>query len=243
MARNLNIPEVEAVIVASCPESRQILVTEICKRKNFQKAYGRSGDMVDSLKGRDWMGKWQAKVVMPSITKAQSLNTRRIKIICIEGGKFCDEEHACMPHLKKAIAKEWIDSGNTTELRLECLWMGYDSFFEYHGHENIASKDPPAVKAKSESAKTGKANPKDPQQPPNLNNKQTKLPLPPPDSDKNPSKKDLPKNTKAAAPEKTPDQSNEREFSCEECSRFICFHRPSTSTSSKYRSQIYCALL
>jgi hypothetical protein len=223
MARNLSVPEVEAVIVASCPESHQNLVTEICKRKNFQKAYGRSEDMANSSNVKDWMGTWQAKVVTASITKAQSLNTRRIKIIFIEGGKFCDEEHACMPQLKKTIAKEWIESGHATELRLECLWVGYDSFFEHYGHDSFCehyghdlfhffpefsgiSKFPPVMNE----AKIRKLNPKEQQQL-NLNNN---LPFPPPEI-QNPGNADPLLNE----PEKIADSPNENEVFCDECSR------------------------
>jgi uncharacterized C2H2 Zn-finger protein len=158
--------------------------------------------------------KWQAKVVMASVTKAQSLNTHRIKIICIEGGNFCDEEHAGLPQIKKEIVKEWTDNGHTTELRLECLWMGHDSFFDYYGHEFVVSKVSPLIKEDSD--KTDKANPKERQQL-ILNNK---LPLPPPESAKKLENTDSPKNTKATA-EKLSDQSNEKEFSCDECTRLF----------------------
>jgi hypothetical protein len=201
MARNLNVPEVEAVIVASCPELHQDLVTEICKGKHFQKVYSRSEVLVNSVRDSDWMGKWRTKVVMASITKAQSLNIRRIKIICIEGGKYCDEEHACLPHLKKEIAIEWTDSGHTAELHLECLRMGYDSFVEYYGHEIIVSKVPPVMN--EDSAKIDKADPKHRQL-----DLSSKLPIPPPESVENPGNIEPSNNTEVTAPE----------FSCDECS-------------------------
>jgi hypothetical protein len=123
----------DAVIIASCPDAHQDKVTEICKVKNFQKAYGRAGDMVNDLKGKDWVGKWQAKVVMAAITKAQSMKVNRVKIICIEGGKFCNDEYASVPHLKAAIVKEWNDNGNSSSLRVECLWLSFEAFAEDHG--------------------------------------------------------------------------------------------------------------
>jgi hypothetical protein len=129
----------EAVIVASCPEVHQDKVTEICRVKDFQKAYGRAGDMVDILKGKDWVGKWQAKVVAAAITKAQSMKVNRVKIICIEGGKFCNAEYAHIPLLKEAIEKEWTDNKNSSSLRVNSLWLSFEHFVEDHGsvHDRV----------------------------------------------------------------------------------------------------------
>jgi hypothetical protein len=52
-----------------------------------------------------------------------------------------------------------------------------------------------------------------------LLNLTNKLPLPPPESVKKLGNADPPKNTKVTASEKIPDPPNEKEFSCEECSR------------------------
>ena len=66
----------EACVCASCPEVHQDKVAEVCKRRQIQKAFGRAGDMVDSLSGKDWVGKWEAKVVMATVTKIETLEVR-----------------------------------------------------------------------------------------------------------------------------------------------------------------------
>ena len=48
--------------------------------------------MVNVLSGKDWIPKWEAKVVMATVTKAQTLNSNKALILCIAGGKHCDAE-------------------------------------------------------------------------------------------------------------------------------------------------------
>ncbi len=50
---------------ASCPEAHQKEVNEICVMAGIQKAFGKVGDMVDSLSGGSWLGKWEAKAREP----------------------------------------------------------------------------------------------------------------------------------------------------------------------------------
>lgn len=119
-----------AVICASCPEGIQDRVTQICQAHKIQKAYGKSGDMVDSLKGKDWVAKWQSKVVAASVTKAVTMSTSRIKLICIQGGKFCNEEFAHTKTLKSAIEQEWKDGGNTGKALIDIQWMDVEVFFQ-----------------------------------------------------------------------------------------------------------------
>ena len=57
-----------------------------------QKAFGKAGDMVNVLSGKDWIPKWEAKVVMATVTKAHTLNSNKALILCIAGGKHCDAE-------------------------------------------------------------------------------------------------------------------------------------------------------
>lgn len=64
---------------------------------------------MDSLSGNDWIAKWEAKVVMAAVTKAQTMGATRIKIMCIQGGRFCDMELARQPDLVRAIKQEMDD--------------------------------------------------------------------------------------------------------------------------------------
>ena len=52
----------EALVCASCPEAHHDEVTAICMKSGIQKAFGKAGDMVDSLSPGSWLGKWEAKV-------------------------------------------------------------------------------------------------------------------------------------------------------------------------------------
>jgi hypothetical protein len=115
---------VDALVCASCPDIHQDKVTAICLEVGIQKAYGRSGDMVDTLKGKDWVSKWQAKVVMAVVTKAQTLRSKSCKIICIQGGRNCDMELSHQPKLLKAIRLEINDP--TFRVRVE--WMDIEDF-------------------------------------------------------------------------------------------------------------------
>ena len=114
----------EAVVVASCPQPYQQEVAAVCKRLGLQKAFGRAGDMVDSLSGKDWVSKWEAKVVMATVTKAQTLGTSKATILCIAGGPFCDLEMAKQPSLVRAIKKEMEDES----FRVGVHWMEIEDF-------------------------------------------------------------------------------------------------------------------
>ena len=93
---------VEAVVCASCPESYHDRVAELCLQHQVQKA----GEMVNAQSGKDWIPKWEAKVVMATVTKAQTLNSNKALILCIAGGKHCDAEMARQPALVRAIKTE-----------------------------------------------------------------------------------------------------------------------------------------
>lgn len=61
-----------AAVCASCPEAHQDTVSRLCLQHKIQKAFGRTGDMLDSLSGKDWIPKWEAKVVMATAAWIQS---------------------------------------------------------------------------------------------------------------------------------------------------------------------------
>lgn len=88
--------------------------------------------MVNALSGKEWIPKWEAKVVMATVTKAQTLNTNKALILCIAGGKNCDAEMGRQPALVRAIKTEmgkedfrvrveWIEIDESLGLRWHCL--------------------------------------------------------------------------------------------------------------------------
>ena len=119
----------EAVVVASCPSKHHDVVSYFCKKRGFQKAFGREGDMVDTLSGDDWVAKWEAKVAMATVTKAETLGTSRAKIICISGGEFCDLELASQPMLVREIKQEMQNEA----FRVRVEWMEFEEFMEHYG--------------------------------------------------------------------------------------------------------------
>ena len=62
--------------------------------------------MVNAISGKGWIPKWEAKVVMAAVTKAQTLNSNKALILCIAGGQHCDAEMARQPALVRAIKTE-----------------------------------------------------------------------------------------------------------------------------------------
>jgi len=114
----------EAVVVASCPEIHHDEVAAACRQVGFQKAFGKLGDMVDSLSGKDWVAKWEAKVVMATVTKAETLGTARAKILCLQGGKYCDQEFQRQPALVRAIKTEMRDE----TFRVSVEWLEIEDF-------------------------------------------------------------------------------------------------------------------
>ena len=96
----------EAVVCASCPETYHDRVAELSLQHQIQKAFGKAGDMLNKLSRKGWIPKWEAKVVMATVTKAQTLNTNKALILCIAGGKNCDAEVARQPALVRAIKTE-----------------------------------------------------------------------------------------------------------------------------------------
>ena len=62
--------------------------------------------MVNVRSGKEWIPKWEANVVMATVTKAQTLNSNKALILCIAGGKHCDAEMVRQPALARAIKTE-----------------------------------------------------------------------------------------------------------------------------------------
>lgn len=127
--RKLTEAKEEAVIVASCPSKLHHVVSYFCKKRGFQKAFGPLGGMVGSLSGSAWVAKWEAKVAMATVTKAETLGTSRAKIICISGGHYCDLELARQPQLVKAI-KQGMQN-DAFRVRVES--MEFEEFMESYG--------------------------------------------------------------------------------------------------------------
>ena len=74
---------VEAVVCTSCPGSFQDRVAEFCLQHQVKRAFGKAGEMVNAQGGKEWIPKWEAKVVMAMVTKAQTLNLNKALGLCI----------------------------------------------------------------------------------------------------------------------------------------------------------------
>ena len=92
-----------AVVCASCPETYHDRVAELCLQHQVQKAFRKAGDTLNKRRGKGWIPKWEAKVVMATVTKAQTLNTNKARILCIAGDKNCGAEMASQPARVRAI--------------------------------------------------------------------------------------------------------------------------------------------
>ena len=84
--------------------------------------------MVNVLSGKDWIPKWEAKVVMATVTKAQTLNSNKALILCIAGGKHCDAEMVRQPALARAIKTEMASQ----EFRVRGEFIEISGFLERH---------------------------------------------------------------------------------------------------------------
>ena len=84
--------------------------------------------MVNVLSGKDWIPKWEAKVVMATVTKAQTLNSNKALIPCIAGGKHCDAEMVRQPALARAIKTEMASQ----EFRVRGEFIEISGFSERH---------------------------------------------------------------------------------------------------------------
>ena len=67
--------------------------------------------MVNVKSGKDWIPKWEAKVVMATVTKAKTLKSNKAHILYIAGGKPCDAEMVRQPGLARAIKNRDGKSG------------------------------------------------------------------------------------------------------------------------------------
>jgi len=140
-----------AEVCASCPESFHDEASKICLSRGIQKAFGKAGDMVNSLSGKDWVAKWEAKVVTAVVTKATTLGSSSARIICIAGGRHCDSEMAAQPRLVKAIKQEM----ENPDFRVRVEWMEFDDFRTDMSHPQ-SGKTPTSAGGGGEQQKSGK---------------------------------------------------------------------------------------
>ena len=75
------------VVCASCPEKFHDEAAQLCAGSGMLKAFGKSGDMVNSLSGKDWVAKWEAKVVTCVVTAVRLVGAQKARILCVEGGE------------------------------------------------------------------------------------------------------------------------------------------------------------
>ena len=62
--------------------------------------------MVNIKSGKDWIPKWEAKVVMATVTKAKTLKSSKALTLNIAGGKPCDAEMVRQPTHARAIKRQ-----------------------------------------------------------------------------------------------------------------------------------------
>ena len=142
----------EAVVCASCPETYHDRVAELCLQHQVQKAFGKAGDMVNGLSGKDWIPKWEAKVVMATVTKAQTLNSNKALILCIAGGKNCDAEMARQPALVRAIKTEMASQ----DFRVRVEWIEINEFLERYPDAKSKNSKSTKENGKPKDGKGGK---------------------------------------------------------------------------------------
>ena len=93
--------------------------------------------MVNVRSGKDWIPKWEANVVMATVTKAQTLNSNKALILCIAGGKHCDAEMVRQPALARAIKTEMASQ----EFRVRGEFIEISGFLErYQDTKSKTSK-------------------------------------------------------------------------------------------------------
>ena len=106
--------------------------------------------MVNVLSGKDWIPKWEAKVVMATVTKAKTLKSNiKAPILCIAGGKHCDAEMVRQPALARAIKTEMASQ----EFRVRGEFIEISGFSERH--QDTKSKIQ-SQQRRTESPKTGR---------------------------------------------------------------------------------------
>ena len=79
----------DVVVCASCPQTYHDRVAELCLQHQVQKVFRKTDDTLNKRKGKSWIPKWEAKVGMATVTKAQMLNTNKARILCLAGNKNC----------------------------------------------------------------------------------------------------------------------------------------------------------
>eukprot|EP00435_Cladocopium_sp_Y103_P070922 s995_g36.t1 len=84
---DLQMPEAEVLVVASCPEDHHDRVMNICKGSGMFKAFGKAGDFIDALNsGAKWFDLWKAKVCQTVLAGTMHSECSVVRILCIQGG-------------------------------------------------------------------------------------------------------------------------------------------------------------
>ena len=93
----------DAVVCASCPGTQHERVAELCLQHQVQKAFRKASDTLNKRRGKGGIPKWEAKVLMTTVSKAHALKTNEARSLCIAGGKNCGTEMARQPVRVSAI--------------------------------------------------------------------------------------------------------------------------------------------
>ena len=92
----------DAVVCASCPQTQHVRVAEFfCNIKSRKPL--ETGDTLKKRRGEGWIPKWDAKIVMTTVSKAHALKTNKTHSLCIAGRKICGAEMARQPAPVSAI--------------------------------------------------------------------------------------------------------------------------------------------
>ena len=103
--------------------------------------------MVHVKSGKDWIPKWEAKVVMATVTKAKTLKSNKALTLNIAGGKPCDAEMVRQPtHARTEMASQ--------ELRVWFEFIEINEFSERY--PTTKSKKHQSPQKRTESPKTGR---------------------------------------------------------------------------------------
>ena len=115
----------EAVVCASCPETYHDRIAELCLRHQVQKAFGKAV-YIERTKWKRLGSRREAKVVMATVIKAQTLKSNKALILGIAGGKNGEVEMARQPALAGAIKSEMA----SPEVRVRVELMEIQEFVE-----------------------------------------------------------------------------------------------------------------
>jgi len=95
-------------------------VAELCLQLQIPKACGKAGGMLNKLSGRCWIPNWEARVVMATVTKAQTLNLTRHSSYVLQEAD-CNAEMARQPAHVRVIKTEMASQEFRVRVELRAI--------------------------------------------------------------------------------------------------------------------------